>query len=285
MALSETIANRVFIVGCSRSGTTVLQVSVASHSRITSFPETFFFLELPGCLGRLPLWLGAASENARPALKKALSEIGRSDLESRIPSSWRLRPYVHTYLDVLDHQALAAETDIWVEKTPMHVYRLRLIQQYVPKVHLVHMIRDGRDVVASICHRARKYEDRFSDQRDPSFGIQRWNRSLKESAPYLGEPGHTFVLYEQFVRDPERSLRTLCRDLGISYEARMAQGTEEAASTVVPDEKGWIQGAKDPPEASESKFQKLFSPAERKEIEKQLNLKLYEEIADAIRDE
>ncbi|MFP4227806.1 MAG: sulfotransferase family protein [Salinivenus sp.] len=279
MTLSNQIEKRVFIVGCSRSGTTVLQVSVASHPRITSFPETFFFQRLPGWLGRPPLWLGIANEQARPVLREVLNIIGRPDLEDRIPTSWRLRPYVETYLDILDQEALRAGTDLWVEKTPTHVHRLSLILSYVPKVHIIHMIRDGRDVVGSICHRAHTYSDSFSDkQKDPAFGIKRWNRALRESTAYLGQPGHTFVVYDQFVQDPEPSLRRICRDLDIEYAPQMRTGTEEAAKTVIPEQKKWIERAKTPPEPRESKFEKMFSPSEQKRIEERLNLELFDRV-------
>jgi hypothetical protein len=282
MPPSDNITKRIFLVGCSRSGTTLLQVSVASHPRITSFPETFFFQELPGALGRLPLWMGAASAEARPALEKALEEIGRPDLASQIPTSWRLRPYVNQYLRILDEQALEEDNDLWLEKTPMHVQRLRLILQYVPRVHVLHMVRDGRDVVGSIYHRAHEYPDEFPNQKDPDFGINRWNRSLRESMRYLGESGHTFVVYEQLIRSPERTLRRVCRDLGISYDPRMVQGTDEAATATIPKEKQWIQRAKKPPEQNESKFQRHFSPEEQRSIEEELNLSLYDQISESV---
>lgn len=280
----DAIAKRIFLVGCSRSGTTVLQVSVASHSRITSFLETFFFQQLPGRLGRLPLWMGLASKETRPALEQALEEIGRPDLRSQIPDSYWLRPYVNHYLSVLDQQAQEENDDRWLEKTPTHVHRLPLILRYVPKVHILHMIRDGRDVVGSICHRAHKYPDEFPNQQDPAFGINRWNRSLKESIRYLGQPGHTFVVYEQFVHDPERTLRRVCRDLNVSFEPRMVQGTDEAAEAVIPEGKQWIRRAKKPPEKSTSKFQRHFSAEEQRSVEERLNLNLYEQIRDSVAD-
>ncbi|MCS4200385.1 sulfotransferase family protein [Salinibacter ruber] len=283
MELSDAIAKRAFIVGCSRSGTTVLQVSVASHPRIASFPETFFFQRLPGRLGRLPLWLGLASEEAGPTLRQVLNEIGRPDLEERIPRSWRLRPYVETYLDVLDREALDKRDDLWVEKTPTHVHRLPLILRYVPRVHVIHMIRDGRDVVGSICHRAHTYEDSFSEkQKDPAFGIQRWNRSLKESVQYLGTPGHTFVVYDRFVRAPEETLKRVARDLEISYDSRMVTGTDEAAEAVIPDRKKWIERAKEPPQEGESKFHRMFSATEREDVERRLRLDLYKRVLHAV---
>lgn len=282
MTLSDTIETRIFLVGCSRSGTTVLQVSVASHARIASFPETFFFQRLPGRLGRLPLWMGLASEEARPSLAQALEAIGRSDLTDRIPNSWRLHPYVQQYLQALDQQAEAEGADLWLEKTPTHVHRLPLILRYVPKVHVLHMVRDGRDVVASIYHRAHEYPDTFSGQQDPQFGIDRWNRSLRESARYLDEPGHSFVVYEEFIQNPERALRRVCADLDLSFDAHMVQGTDEAADAVIPDDKQWIGRAKESPKKTEPKFQRHFSAAERQSIEDRLNLDLYREIRQSI---
>lgn len=281
--LSQEIKKRVFIVGCSRSGTTVLQVSVASHPRIKSFPETFFFQHLYGKYGRLPLWLGITGGRERWALEHALKEIGRPDLEDLIPkNAWRLRTYVNRYLAILDRLTLEAGKDLWVEKTPMHIFRLWLILRYVPDVHIIHIIRDGRDVVASICDRAQKFEGQFPGQEDPSFGIDRWNRSLKVSSKYLGRPEHTFVLYEQFVQDPEREMRRVCRDLGISYDTRMAVGSEEVAEDLIPDHRPWIRGAKKPPKVKDSKFERLFTSEQQQEITQALDLDLYEHIKQGV---
>lgn len=282
MASTDKIVKRIFLVGCSRSGTTLLQVSMASHPRITSFPETFFFDRLPGTLGRLPLWMGLASSEAGPALKKTLEEIGRPDLPVQTPASWRLRPYVNRYLSILDQQALDEGNDLWLEKTPLHVRRLSLILRYVPDVHILHMVRDGRDVVGSIYHRAREYPEQFPNQEDPEFGINRWNRSLQASIRYLGQPRHTFVAYEQFLENPEQSLRRVCRDVGISYNSRMVQGTDAAADAVIPDDKQWIQRAKNPPQENGSKFQRHFSPEERQSIAERLDLSLYDRIREAV---
>ena len=41
--LHASMNARAFLVGCQRSGTTLLQVLMANHPDIYSFPETFFF--------------------------------------------------------------------------------------------------------------------------------------------------------------------------------------------------------------------------------------------------
>lgn len=283
MTHGADIQKRAFIVGCSRSGTTVLQVAVASHSRMASFPETFFFLRLPGRLGRPGVWLGLPSERARPALEEAFDRLGIADSDRPRPDAWGVRPYIDTYLEVLDATAQEAGADMWVEKTPQHIYRLGSILRYVPQAHIIHMIRDGRDVVASTCDRARTYPDRFdSRQQEPPFAIGRWNRALRTARTYLGAPGHTFVVYENFVQHPERALRRICRDLGIDFEPQMVEGDEDAAASVIPDGKDWLSGAKGPPKQQASKFDRLFSPSEQADIEDRLRLDIYDHIVERV---
>lgn len=283
MNLSDAISKRLFIVGCSRSGTTVLQVSLASHPRIHSFPETFFFLRLPGILGRPGIWLGLPSKHARPALEEALERLGQEEGRSRIPSSWRLHPYVQAYIDTLDQLALEVEADTWVEKTPQHIFRLRSIRRYIPDAHVIHMIRDGRDVVASTCHRAQEYPNQFAEkQQDPAFSINRWNRALHTSLGYLNEPGHSFVIYEEFVQNPEQSLRRLCREVGLSFTAQMVERSDEAAESVIPDGMQWLDRAKEPPERRDSKYDRLFSVDEKNRIESQLDLHVYDQILESV---
>ncbi|MEM9163612.1 MAG: sulfotransferase, partial [Cyanobacteria bacterium P01_F01_bin.4] len=43
---SKKQIGKFFVVGCSRSGTTLLQSLLASHPEIISFPESKFFVDL-----------------------------------------------------------------------------------------------------------------------------------------------------------------------------------------------------------------------------------------------
>jgi len=46
--MAAGIKTRAFLVGCPRSGTTLLQAMLFAHPEIYSFPETNFFLSLFG---------------------------------------------------------------------------------------------------------------------------------------------------------------------------------------------------------------------------------------------
>jgi hypothetical protein len=284
--MKDIIEKRLFIVGCSRSGTTVLQVSVATHPRVASFPETGFFRKILGGRRRLLAQLGLRTFREKEAFGKLLREIDRPDLKSEIPKRpWRFRTSAQAFVHILDTVAQEAGNDLWLEKTPMHIRYIDLMRRYVPRAHFIHTMRDGRDVVASICDRAKKRPERFDEkQKDPSFGVERWNRSLAASRRCLGEAGHSFVVYEQFVEEPGRVMRRLCREIGLAYDARMAEGTGPTAEAIVPEERDWIGGAKKPPEPQPSKFDKLFDRETRERITEKLDLGTYEQIKSVLRE-
>jgi len=144
------VRGRYFLVGCERSGTTLLQAILARHSRVFSFPESHFFCR---AIPRRVLWraVGLARwRRARFALRQLLNVLGRHDLEGHVPRrSVLLVNYVRAFCHILDRAALDRGKDMWVEKTPHHLYHVRAIQRLVPEARFIHILRDGRDVAAS----------------------------------------------------------------------------------------------------------------------------------------
>lgn len=292
---SNAVARRLFVVGCSRSGTTLLQVRLATHPRVASFPETAFFKQATGRFGRALARWGLPTSQERVALWRLLAEIGRPDLGYQIPGHpLTFKAAAARFVALLDRVAREDGCDVWLEKTPMHVHYIDLIERFVPAAHVIHILRDGRDVVASIVDRARTYPERFGDQAAPSFGIRRWNRALEASLAYREHPGHSFLTYEALVEDPSRVLRRLCQEAGLRYHEAMAghdaedDGSQEVRSSeqgfdqnrpnrraVVPDHRPWIEQARRPPQATSSKFKRLFNEPQRRRITEQLNLELY----------
>ena len=148
--MNKPIHSRVFVVGCARSGTTLLQAMLASHSRVFSFPESHFFCRAVS-KRRRHRWLGFTDRQAAQAVLRELAVlVGRPDLERMVPGRSPLfRSYSRAFVDIVDQAAAGQGKDVWVEKTPHHVDFLSMIPRYVPGARFVHILRDGRDVVAS----------------------------------------------------------------------------------------------------------------------------------------
>jgi hypothetical protein len=188
---------------------------------------------------------------------------------------------VDCFTHILDHLTLEEGKDIWLEKTPMHIRYIGFISKYVPDPHFVHIIRDGRDVVASIYDRAVKFPEKFGKQRNLDFAIQRWNRSLKISLRYIGNPNHTFVLYEQLVEQPDMILARVCEDIGVTHDPCMKE-TTDTARRVIPSHRQWLMDARESPHPKPSKFDQHFDRETREWISRKLKLSEFEKVKGAI---
>lgn len=142
MGRSTDINARFFLVGCPRSGTTLLQSILGSHPQVASFPESWCFPSTVGyfpqrlfgtpvryfkeALGRrlreLRAALGIADANARRDLQTFLEGLQREDLLDLFPRRGRaLGAQMLACIRILDRLAQDEGKPYWVEKTPMHL--------------------------------------------------------------------------------------------------------------------------------------------------------------------
>jgi hypothetical protein len=92
---------------------------------------------------------------------------------------------VNNFIYLLDQLTLREGKSVWIEKTPKHFRYIAFIRRFIPSAQIIHMIRDGRDVVASIYDRANSFPDRFSEQSALTYGIGLWNEAVDTSVRYL----------------------------------------------------------------------------------------------------
>ncbi|MDD9969497.1 MAG: sulfotransferase [Myxococcales bacterium] len=96
----------------------------------------------------------------------------------------------------------------WLAKSASYVRNIEDIFGAFPLAHMVLMIRDGRDVALSL----RKRDDLES-------GVQRWLSDNTAAKPFFADPRLLTVRYEQLVRAPEATMRTVLEFLGEPYDA------------------------------------------------------------------
>jgi hypothetical protein len=122
----------------------------------------------------------------------------------------------------------------WGDKRPAYILNLDVIMWMFPDAQVIHIIRDGRDCVASM-----KEAGWYRDHLDK--GISRWARGMAaaERARRI-LPANQFheLYYEDLVAKPEVELRRLCDFLGEEYVPEMAEPARMAA-VAIPERKVW----------------------------------------------
>ena len=188
----------VFIVGLPRSGTTLLEQMIASHSRAHGAGE----LE---DMSRLALDLLPSIYDTAGGLAKA-AEVGPHEL----------RAVGEAYVGALDQRAPGAERV--VDKMPMNVLHLGLIAAALPGSRLIHCRRDPMDGCLSM------YTHHFTGNYPFAYDLENlgfywrlyddlmahWRAVLPVSV--------LEVSYEALVQDPEATLRGVLEFCGLPWD-------------------------------------------------------------------
>ena len=238
----DIIKKRIFIVGCPRSGTTLLQGVLASHPEVYSLPETFFFAK---AISRN--WVKNKfihpSLKVRNHLRSMLQVMNRQDLKGVGKVGFFQSDYHSPFLRVMDQLTLDSGGTVWVEKTPMHLYFIEEIQKLIPDAVFIHIVRNGMDVVPSLVKATQENHKkwasvmgwrRLSGWKGYSIeeAIQRWNTDFSISQKYQRIPGHLIVKYEELILNPEAVSKSLCEELEIEFNPEMLDASSSYENIV-----------------------------------------------------
>ena len=267
--------NRLFLVGCPRSGTTLLQSLLAAHSEIISFPESHLFQTL--WIRRWSRLFGLAAPKGKKQLYSFLQTIDQEHLQHMLPrNALFMSQYGAVLQTALDQATQSQGKRIWLEKSPEHVRYIRYIEASVQDAQFIHIIRNGPDVVASLYDVTRKHQQANSWGHEPwelDKCIRHWVRSVQLGCPHLRKPNHFLVRYEQLVENPETILRQLCEFIGVNFERTMLQDYGQVAQTVTRTDEAWKAAVGQPiNNANSTKFYQLFNPEQQQYILNKLSI-------------
>ena len=220
----------VFIVGCPRSGTTLLQRMIDAHPQIAITPETHWIPRyFQGRIGVTPDGVVTAELIDRLLEYERFSklEIDRATLQTLIGSSPKLL-YSSFVSKLFDLYGQAQGKALVGDKTPAYVEKLPMLHELWPHAKIVHLIRDGRDVCLSLRNwsRGEKTCGRFSSwAEDPIATVAFWWKRLvqvgQENGAVLGSKLYYELRYESLVQNPEQECSALCEFLGLKYHQAM----------------------------------------------------------------
>lgn len=244
----------VFVVGCFRSGTTLL-AKVLDTSKEISFirTETRFLggLLRPGfrhfirSFGDLSKDLNVrllvqsiysdAGNNKKGSYRWLRSYISQDDFLRRLLQSDRSERSIFKIMLDLHVEIHCTDKSILGEKTPSHVFHVSTLLEWFPRAKVIHIIRDPRAVLVSQLNRRRgcvvkRYENSPMKYLNPLFVFLEiihvtavWLRGASLHFKYeeLYPQNYYLVRYEDLIRKPENTVRQLCDYLGITFSQEM----------------------------------------------------------------
>ena len=269
--MSREIKGRFFLVGCPRSGTTLLQSLIVAHSQVASFPESKFFQKIvvPGSI-YYPFNL--APRKSRFIFKQFLAELNYQELEGLLrPWAIFIPQYINSFIRALDEVSITQGKSYWLEKTPEHLRRINAIESYLKGAKFIHIVRNGTDTIASLYEMTQKYPQTWGKPRKLDRYIDRWQQDIMITSQHLHKPNHFLVRYETLVKEPETTLQGVCQFLGIPFEKSMLKRRASAAKSLVRSRERWKElNYQDLKVANSHKFQQIFSGQEQDYIVRKL---------------
>jgi len=221
----------IFIGGSPRSGTTLLRRILNAHPEICAGPEF--------CL--LPAIIRLRNEAKQRINNGQISMFVNKEMNDDIIRQLFF-DYVNPFFEESGKLFLA-------EKTPANILIFPELHELFPEAYLVHVIRDGRDVVSSMLEVAKSFKN--SKEKIPSYiqGVEHCAGTWRDYVESPSRKGEIFfsekfqkmyieVRYEDMIYDPINTIQDLCGNLEIDFHKEII--TSETLGHNFDQENFWI---------------------------------------------
>ena len=201
----------VFIVGCGRSGTTLLRETLNRHPDLAFGPETAFLCDL-----------------VNPKRMSVEWDMPVGEIESMLRESASVVRFAERFFGRLAEREGKPR---WADKTPRNATALAKILAWFPNARVVHLIRDGRDVACSLRHHPRQAIRGgrvvpINTNNPITKCARQWRNEASMGLAFRDHPRCTEIRYEDVVREPEPSVRRLCEFLGLEFTPALLSPSE-----------------------------------------------------------
>jgi len=232
----------IFIVGNSRSGTTMLGRILGNHSKVHTFGELHFFEHLIGpqevvsrkemkedqCLSLLERLLTTSRDGFFAEVKSGKFQNDAKRILAEVTRQDPLSVYqAFLFLETQAHGKVVP-----CEQTPRYLYYVREILDAFPDAKVINMIRDPRSVMLS---QKNKWKRRFLGAKNiplkealrswsnyhPYTIARLWKSAIIEARKYESHPRFYSIRYEDLVSRPSEIVRKLCDFTGLGFEDQM----------------------------------------------------------------
>lgn len=205
-----------FIVGCPRSGTTLMRNLLRSHPHLTIPNESHF----------IPSFYKAYGDPRNKA--EALSLAGRI-LRLHWVRMWKVSLQVTDFADARSFEEILdrlfsvwcrrEKKKRWGDKTPEYVRNITTLREICANCKIIHMIRDGRDVALSWLATGFQPQNLFMAMSDWRYAVQEGMRQ----GSIVGLDGYLEVQYEKLISEPQQTMSKVCEFLDEPFSEQVLQ--------------------------------------------------------------
>jgi hypothetical protein len=240
----------LFVVGNSRSGTTMMGRILGKHSDVYTFGELHFFGQL---------WSPASSSELQNQKAEKLASqlfcVQREGYRTHgKPSSFleesqnflnELAEYPATpdqlFSAFLRYETVRNCKAIPCDQTPRNVFYIDDILRFYPQAKIINMIRDPRDVLLS---QKQKWKRRLLGGTDmpmketfrdwinyhPITISRIWHTAVTAADRFIDKERVISIYFEKLLAHPEATVANVCEFIGIDYAASMLRVPQVGSS-------------------------------------------------------
>lgn len=222
----------IFIIGVGRSGTSLLQSMLNSHSEISFIPETHFLRKYvftgnktisSKSVPDFTQELNADKDYVRAKIKpEEIIKVGNNCLA--------------TYNLLLEKYLTTKKKTLIGDKNPRNIDFIPQLKRFFPKSKVIHIIRDPRDVVLS------RTKADWSKHWPFNLHAYMYNTQILRGmrlGKKLFDKNYLEVYYENLIENPEIELEKISSFLGVSFEKNMLDFGSSAKELVDKSEMQW----------------------------------------------
>jgi hypothetical protein len=259
--MSEQQKPPLFLLGSQRSGTTMLRLMLNNHPSLAIPHESAFITIYFKKLAEY----GDLTDRKNAA--RLLDDVSRHPLVRRgkliiDPHAILDRP-IRTYRDFVDAifqaYAQALGKPRWGDKTPFYTPDIDVIRGIFPDAKILHLVRDGRDVVLS------QKSIEWMSNNLPKLALDwQWKTTIAHKVGAVLKDDFLEIRYEDLVLKPEETLRKICKFIDELYDPAMLHYSDNAKDVVPAESLKWHRNSIRPPDPSQLfKWRAQLSKAER----------------------
>ena len=231
----------IFVVGNSRSGTTMMGRILGGHGDVFTFNELHFFEQLwapttdpttldPRQARDMLTMLMSYQRDGYYAAHKPRRYLGESERIIGTIDGPITAPAIFSAF--IRYEVAAHRKAIGCDQTPRNLYYLDELLKLYPEASFVVMVRDPRDVLLSQKNRWKRR--RLGAKGTPWWNALRtwagyhpqtisllWRSGVAAGDRFKDDPRVCVLRFEDLLVEPEAQLRRVCEVMGLDYDASM----------------------------------------------------------------